>query len=78
MSGLGISRRATIAGSKGAAKRNCSNNKSPKNKARGSSQIGGGVREQALANLREVDDDLDEDDRYSREQEDMMNDLNAQ
>jgi hypothetical protein len=44
---------------------------------RGSSQIGAGIRERELANLREVDDDLD-DDRYDHEQADMINDLNSQ
>ena len=61
--------------------RSFSNNKSPRNKVRGSSQIGGGVRRQnngALDNLREVDDDDLDDDRYDSAQLDMMNDLNSQ
>ncbi len=49
--------------------RSFSNNKSPLRK-RGNSLIGGG-----LANLREVEDDLE--DGYEQNQIDMINDLNS-
>jgi len=53
--------------------RSFSNNKSPKNRVRGSSQIGGG-----LSHLREVDDELDDDGgRFDNDQADMINDLHS-
>ena len=80
-SSLGQNRRQTISGNKGGvAGRSFSNNKSPRDKVRGSSQIGGGIRRNpgALDNLREVEDDGLEDDRYDSNQLDMINDLNTQ
>lgn len=69
---IGGVRRQTIAGNRtGIGGRSFSNNKSP-NRARGSSQIGQG----ALANLREVEDDI-EDERYDKEQVDMINNINS-